>query len=78
MAQMPLSSSGVLKVVFTIVNHTPNLLLPLGPNDDCELLGSFFYDSTIETAEPAPTGSDTYIEFLSDGYVVDDDGGLRA
>lgn len=47
------------------------------PLDDCPLDGSWDFDATIESSAPPPTGSNTYIEFFSEGDVIqnDDDGG---
>lgn len=43
----------------------PNCSCPL---DDCLLIeATWVYDTTIESEEPPPTGSGTYIEFFSEG-----------
>jgi hypothetical protein len=47
------------------------------PNDDCPLDGSWDFNALIDSSDPPPNGSNTYIEFISEGDVVqdDDDGG---
>lgn len=47
------------------------------PLDDCPLSGTMDFDATIESANPPPTGSDTYIDFYSSGNVASGFGYVR-